>query len=290
MPLTIGNMVKTDCFCYNATAMLKRQKSKPPQSKINFMQVIIRIAGKGLGFIEREGFKEDVLIEAGNLNTALNKDEVEFSILPKRVKGRTTGKVLKIIKLAKRKFVGTLQHENSRLFLIPDDKKVYKDIAIMAGETAEAKDNIKALVEIINWSDPKKNPEGKILKIIGRKGIHDVEMAAIVLEKGFDTEFSPEVESEAETISKSVGTLSLPELLKAAPNSTNVLGRRDFRKTLTFTIDPIDAKDFDDAISFKKLPNGNFEIGVHIADVSCYVREKTELDLEARMRGFSVYL
>lgn len=265
--------------------MKRSQKAKAPQLKTPVLKGLIRIAGKGLGFIEVKGFKEDVLIETENLNTALNKDDVEFSILPKRTKGRTTGKVLKIIKRAKMEFVGTLEHENGRLFLIPDDKKVYKDIAITAGETAEAKNDIKALVEIVNWGNPKKNPEGKILKIIGQKGIHDVEMAAIVFEKGFDTEFPPEVEKEAENIDRAV------RQVEAVPIPDSDIGsRRDFRQTLTFTIDPVDAKDFDDAISFKKLPNGNFEIGVHIADVSHYVREKTELDREARKRGFSVYL
>lgn len=260
--------------------MKKSQKTSEATSKHPILTGIIRIAGKGLGFIEIQGKEEDILIENENLNTALNKDEVEFVILPKKVKGRTVGKVTKIIKRAKMEFVGTLEHENGRLFLIPDDKKVYKDIAIVGDVSSEAQDNIKVLVKINDWTDPNRNPEGKIIKIIGKKGIHDVEMSAIVMSKGFATEFPPEVEEEAESISKNFGTITPNELAK----------RRDFRQTLTFTIDPIDAKDFDDAISFKKLPNGNFEIGVHIADVSHFVREHTELNREALKRGFSVYL
>ena len=260
--------------------MQKRQKAQKGTAAPQIKTGVIRITGKGTGFVEIEGTEEDFLVEAEQLNTALNKDEVEIVLLNKKVKDRTAAKVLRVIKRAKREFVGTLEHESGRLFLIPDDKKVYKDIAITGNITPEAKDNVKVLVEMLEWGDPKKNPEGKIIKIIGKKGIHDVEMAAIVLEKGFDTEFPTEVEHEAEAISKNAGQVSPTELAK----------RRDFRQTLTFTIDPVDAKDFDDAISFKKLPTGNFEIGVHIADVSHYVREHTALNREALKRGFSVYL
>ncbi len=266
--------------------MKRSQKSTPAQDKNRVLKGIIRIAGKGLGFVEVPGEKEDVFIETENLNTALNKDEVEIKIVSagrpaygKKKRGKS-GAVVKILKRARREFVGTLELENGRLFLVPDDKKVYKDIAI-GGSPAESI-GMKALVEITNWTDSTKNPEGKILKIIGKKGLHDVEMAAIVLEKGFDTEFPAEAENEAEAIAKQA---------KVAPISSADFGnRRDFRKTLTFTIDPVDAKDFDDAISFEKLGNGNFEIGVHIADVSHFVREHTALDRVARERGFSVYL
>ncbi len=267
-------MKKSQKFAQNS------EQSQGKNKKTKTLTGVIRIAGKGTGFFEHENFEQDLVIETENLNTALNLDEVEIVPLSKLSLGRKTAKVAKIIKRAKFEFVGTLEHENGRLFLIPDDKKIYKDIAITENQTAGAKDNIKALVKITNWTDPKKNPEGKIIKIIGMKGVHDVEMSAIVLEKGFDTEFPPEVETEAEAISKSVLKISSEELSK----------RRDFRKTLTFTIDPVDAKDFDDAISFKKLANGNFEIGVHIADVSHFVREGSALDREGRKRGFSVYL
>jgi len=255
------------------------RRLNPPPFKKEELRGLIRITGKGSGYVEIEGIEDDVLIEPENLSTALHKDEVEFATLPKKIKDRTAGKVLKVIKRAKKEFVGTLEHENGRLFLIPDDKKVYKDITIVGDVTPEAKNDIKALVEMLEWTDPKKNPEGRILKIIGKKGVHDVEMAAIVLEKGFDTEYPEDVLREAEAVSKQTN-ISPSEIAK----------RRDFRSTLTFTIDPVDAKDFDDAISFKKLPNGNFEIGVHIADVSHYVREHTALNREALKRGFSVYL
>ncbi len=251
----------------------------PPPFKKEELRGVIRITGKGLGFVEIEGKDEDIMVENDSLNTAMNGDEVSVSLSGKKVKGRTTGKITEVITRAKKQFVGTLEFENGKLYLNPDDKKVYKDIIITAGSTPEAKGGFKALVEITNWTEPLKNPEGKILKIIGQKGIHDVEMRAIILEKGFDNEYPDDVMQEAEKISKSNG-ISPEEIAK----------RRDFRNILTFTIDPVDAKDFDDAISFRKLPNSNYEIGVHIADVSHYVREHSALDRNARKRGFSVYL
>jgi len=260
--------------------MKRSQKTKPTQLKTPTLKGVIRIAGKGLGFVEAEGFKEDILIETENLNTALHKDEVAIALLPKRKNQRLSGKVVKIIKRAKHQFVGTLESENGKFFLVPDDKKMYKDILIRPGKNTNGALGMKVLVTISSWKDPKKNPEGELIKIIGPKGDNDAEMMGIALEKGFDASFSEAVEGEAAKISREAGGVSPEELVK----------RKDFRKTLTFTIDPVDAKDFDDAISFKKLANNDLEVGVHIADVSHYVREKTELDREARKRGFSVYL
>ena len=252
---------------------------------------IISITSKGTGYVSVEGCDEDILIEAENLNTALNKDEVEVKVLPSvsrapsrspRATGRgnqPTGIVLKILRRAKTNFVGVLQKDGARWVLAPDDWRFYTKILI-TNPSEKTREGLKALATITRFDDPKKYPEGTLLKIIGEKGLHDVEMQSIVLEKGFATEFPPEVEREAEAVEKRETPIPAAEITK----------RRDFRNTLTFTIDPVDAKDFDDAISFRKLPNGNFEIGVHIADVSHYVREGTALDGEGRARGFSVYL
>lgn len=254
----------------------KSHKPLPNQTK-----GVIRVAAKGMGFVELEGTEEDILIESENLNTALNKDEVEIEIFKKKKSARVTGKVLKVIKRAKSQFSGVVEQDKDHFFLIPDDKKVYKDIYIL-GNKSELEKSIgqKVLIKFDHWNDVKKNPEGHILQIIGKPGENDVEMRSIALEKGFDPIFPEAVEVEAVTASKSLKNISPEEISK----------RRDFRQTLTFTIDPINAKDFDDAISFKVLPNSLFEIGIHIADVSHYVQERTELDREARKRGFSVYL
>lgn len=265
--------------------MKKYQKIKTAKGSGETLRGVVRIAGKGLGFVEAEGFKEDILIETENLNTALHKDEVAVALLPKPKNQRLSGKVVKVVKRAKHRFVGTLESEKGKFFLVPDDKKMYKDILIRPGKNTKDGLGMKALAVIKRWRDPKKNPEGELVKVIGRKGDNDAEMAGIALEKGFDESFPEAVEREAENLARRAGKITAEELAK----------RRDFRNTLTFTIDPVDAKDFDDAISFREIPNHrdqipNYEIGIHIADVSHFVRQKTELDREARKRGFSVYL
>ncbi len=241
----------------------------------------ISLNSKGVGFVSTDLFKEDVEIQTAFLNTALNKDEVEVLIHPtfSRQK-RPMGEVLKVIKRAKDSFVGILEKENGEFFLVPDDKKMYVDILIHKVNAKDAIGGEKVLVKIIKWDDPKKTPEGEIVRILGKKGDHNVEMESIVFEKGFEIEFPREVEKEAEETEANEKRIQESEISK----------RRDFRNTLTFTIDPVDAKDFDDAISLKKLADGKYEIGVHIADVSHFVKEGTAMNIEARKRGFSVYL
>ncbi|MEK7157803.1 MAG: ribonuclease R, partial [Patescibacteria group bacterium] len=239
----------------------------------------ISLNSKGVGFVSVPPLTEDVEIQTAFLNTALNKDEVEIVFHPAVKHRRPAGEVVKVIKRAKESFVGILEKENGEFFLVPDDKKVYVDILIHKERALGAVGGEKVLAKIIKWDNPMKVPEGEVVKILGQKGDHNVEMESIVLEKGFDTEFPPEVEKEAEIIAKN--EKDLREEIKK---------RRDFRDTTTFTIDPVDAKDFDDAISLKKLSDNKYEVGVHIADVSHYVKEGTSMNTEARKRGFSVYL
>jgi ribonuclease R len=220
----------------------------------------------------------DIEIQPEKLKTALNGDEVEFKTLKSKIFDRPQGEVTKIVSRAKEQFVGVIEKEKGIYFLVPDDTRFYKDIVIDA-KGLSLEPNSKAQVKIVSWEEGK-NPVGKIIKLIGKKGDNNAEMESIVLEKGFDTGFPADVESEAEEIKKNEIPIPAEEIAK----------RKDFRKTLTFTIDPVDAKDFDDAISFKRLGADLFEIGVHIADVSHYVREKTALDKEASKRGLSVYL
>ncbi len=248
---------------------------------------------KGMGYIaDPLNADKDILVEEGFLNTALNGDTVEVGdFAPGRdKKGEKikTAKVHKVIARAKENFVGTVDTEQGMYFLIPDDKKLYTDIVIPNEEAK--KHNIekdqKVLVKINYeaWKDAKRNPQSSVVRVLGKKGINDVEMESIVLEKGFESSFPRGVEEEAEEIER-VEKIITPE---------EVAKRRDIRETMTFTIDPFDAKDFDDAISFKELPpvdgKRRYEIGVHIADVSHYVREGSALDKEAVKRGCSVYL
>jgi ribonuclease R len=207
--------------------------------------------------------------------------------------GRQTAEVSKIISRAKTRFTGVLENDpakdgarNNIFFLKPDDTKMYTDILIQKEYLNNAKAGQKVFAEITTWKDPRKAPEGKIIKILGKPGDNNAEMHAIAIEKGFDSELPDKVELEAKKIKQD------------GIKSADYEGRRDMRKTLTFTIDPSDAKDFDDAISFKELPlldkeraGGEvYEIGIHIADVSYYVKPGSALDTEARERGTSVYL
>jgi len=244
----------------------------------------IAVSSRGVGYftMPEKPDDEDIEIEPLYLKTALHGDTVEIKLLPKRENIRQQGEVVRIVKRNKEQFVGTLDGnaQNDFFFLKADDKRMYRDIFIHSSNTLGGKKGDKVFAAITAWKDPMKSPEGKVLKVLGKKGLHNVEMQAIILEKGFEAEFSHEIEEEAERIKKEEPSLREKE----------IANRKDIRNTLTFTIDPADAKDFDDAISFKNLGNGTYEIGVHIADVSHFVTEGSLLDKEARRRGTSVYL
>ncbi|MFA5932043.1 MAG: ribonuclease R [Candidatus Paceibacterota bacterium] len=248
---------------------IKEQKNK--------LQGIISVSSKGTGYVKVLGHEEDIEIDFKHLNTALHGDVVEI-ITHKKERDRITGEVTKIISRAKTRFTGILEEENKLFFLKPDDTKMYTDILIPKENLNNAKNGQKVFVEITSWIDAKKAPIGKVIKVLGHPGDNNTEMYAIAIEKGFDSDLPDKVEIEAKKIKQN------------GIKETDYKGRRDFRNTLTFTIDPSDAKDFDDAISFKEIANGEYEIGIHIADVSYYVKNGTALDEEARERGTSVYL
>ena len=252
------------------------------EGKKSVAKGIIGITSKGTGYVTSAGFDMDIQIEPQFLNTALHGDEVEFFVFPQIEKERLDGEIIRVLWRAKMEFVGTVDKRkgNAISFIVPDDKRMYTDIFISPAESGRVRNNWKVLVRIIKWDDPKKNPEGRIVKLLGKKGDNDAEMESIVLEKGFQMKFPPKVEKEAELL----GRISKPIPRK------DIDGRMDFRRITTFTIDPEDAKDFDDALSFKKVSDDVFEIGVHIADVSHYVKEGGRLDEEARRRGVSIYL
>jgi ribonuclease R len=244
---------------------------------------IISINARGTGYLRSQDKNtEDIEIQNANLNTALNGDTVTVAIIPNRKGERIAGKVLDIEKRAKKVFAGILQKEKDFYYLLPDDKKMYVDILISKDNVVTKKAEIgqKVLVRLNQWIKTEDNPTGEIIQVLGKAGEHNTEMESILYEKGFEIGFPDVVEAEAEHLEKTEKPIPQTEIAK----------RKDFRDTTTFTIDPKDAKDFDDAISIKELGNGNFEIGVHIADVSHYVREKSQLDAEAVKREFSVYL
>ncbi len=246
------------------------------------MKGIISVTAMGAGYVAVDGVDEDIRVEPQFLNTALHGDTVEVSLFPRIDKERISGEVMRIVRRAKIEFVGTVDKRKGSAvaFIVPDDKKMYTDIFIPPAQSRAIHHNCKALVRITAWDDPKKNPEGIIIKVLGQKGDNDVEMESIALEKGFQTGFPLKVEKEAAQCAKKSKHISPKDSAE----------RRDFRGVATFTIDPEDAKDFDDALSFKKISNEAYEIGVHIADVAHYVREGSELDREAQARGVSMYL
>jgi len=260
-------------------------KNRPEQKKqtAKTLSGIISINARGTGYLRsKDKAQEDIEIQNTNLNTALNGDTVTVAIIPSRKGERVAGKVIDVEKRAKKAFAGILGREKDFYYLSPDDKKMYVDILISKDNviTQKAEVGQKVLVKLNQWNKTEDNPTGEIIQVLGKAGEHNTEMESILYEKGFEIDFPEQVEAEAERLEKTEKPIPKAEIAK----------RKDFRDTLTFTIDPKDAKDFDDAISMKALPNGNFEVGVHIADVSHYVREKTFLDAEAVKREFSVYL
>jgi ribonuclease R len=243
-----------------------------------FLTGIVAMTSDGSAFIiPDDEFEKDIYIAPRKVHTALNGDKVKIYVFAKSKGKRKEGEVVEILERAKMEFTGIVKISENFAFFIPDDKKMLRDIFIPLENLNNAKQGEKAIARITDWPEDAKNPIGTITRVLGMRGENNTEMNAILAEYGFPLQFPEEVEEEANAIPEEI---SAEEIAK----------RRDFRKVLTFTIDPVDAKDFDDAISFQVLENGNYEVGVHIADVSHYVVPETPLDKEAFERGTSVYL
>ncbi|MEN8201713.1 MAG: ribonuclease R [Bacteroidota bacterium] len=232
----------------------------------------------GYAFLVSEDSDDDIFIARNNLKTALDGDLVKVFVYPRRKQSaRNEGEVVEILERARDTFVGTVEISRNYAFLLPDSRKMPFDIFIPLDKLNGVEHGQKAIARIIDWPEKVKNPFGEIVDILGYPGENDTEMHSILAEFELPIKFSEEVEAAAEKIPDGIS----PQEIK---------NRRDFRKTPTFTIDPADAKDFDDALSLSPLENGLWEVGIHIADVSHYVKTKTILDSEAYDRGTSVYL
>ncbi|RED49001.1 ribonuclease R family protein [Seonamhaeicola aphaedonensis] len=240
---------------------------------------ILDLSTKGSGYVICDDFDEDVFIASNNINKALSGDEVEFYVYKRRKRGKIEGEITNVIKREKSEYVGVIQinKNSSYAFVIPDSNKMYKDIFVPINKTLKAEDGDKVLVKLEDWPEKADSPYGKVIKVLGKPGEHNTEIHAILSEYGLPYEFPNQVEECANKLDTSI-------------TNQEIAKRRDMRKDLTFTIDPKDAKDFDDALSFTVLENGLYEIGIHIADVSHYVKEGTILDDEAFERATSVYL
>ena len=219
---------------------------------------------------------EDIQIAPNNTNHALHGDTVRVLMFPQRKMHKPEGQVVEIIKRAKTRFVGVIQKQERFAFMVSDSRTMNVDIFIHIDDLGGAENGEKVLVEMTDWPERMNNPVGKVIKRLGKPGDNNVEMQSILAEYDFPLEFPKEAEDEAKKIRK--------------PTKKEMASRRDFRDVLTFTIDPADAKDFDDALSYRQLENGHIEVGVHIADVSHYVKPGSAIDREAYDRGTSVYL
>lgn len=237
----------------------------------------IDLTSNGNAYFICDDFEQDIFIPSVNVNKALQDDIVRVYVYNKRKTQKLEADVVEVIERTKQEFVGTLQMSKNFGFVIPDSGKMYADIFISRGKINGAKDGDKVVAKITDWPDNSKNPFGKITDVLGRPGDHNTEIHSILLEYGLPYEFPKEVEDQAKELPIKI-------------TEEEIGKRRDMRADLTFTIDPRDAKDFDDALSFTVLENGNYEIGIHIADVSHYVQPKTILDDEAYDRATSVYL
>ncbi|PAW94239.1 ribonuclease R [Mucilaginibacter sp. MD40] len=243
-----------------------------------FVEGRVDLTNDGSAFIVTDDeFESDIYIAPRKLRNALNGDWVKVYVYAKSRGKRKEGEIIEILKRHKMEFTGVVRLSEHYAFFLADDRKMMHDIFIPLSELNGAKNGIKAVAEITDWPAGAKNPVGRIKHVLGQQGENDTEMNAILAEYGFPLSFPAEVEREAEEIQDVI-------------SEEEIARRRDFREVLTFTIDPFDAKDFDDALSFKKLDNGNYEVGVHIADVAHYIIPDSALDKEAYERGTSVYL
>jgi len=244
---------------------------------MNYHTGVLDVNQRGQGYVIVEGMDDDVFVNGKNLNKGLKGDVVEVYIFKRKRSGKTEGEITKILERKRTEFVGTIQISDRFAFVECTGYGMYTDIFVPKSQINKAENGDKVLVKMEGWEDNSDSPIGKVLKVLGKPGEHNTEIHSILAQYGLPYEFPLEVEEFANTLDT---TIKPSEIKK----------RRDMRDVLTFTIDPKDAKDFDDALSFQVLENGNFEIGIHIADVSHYVTPGTILDEEAYNRATSVYL
>lgn len=243
------------------------------------MEIKISVTSRGSGYYIDPKTEEFTEIQPEHIHKALHGDIVEIQTLPEYIADKPQAKVINIIKRNRDTFVGYVEKQSpTQARVIPDDRRVYVHFYLSPEDAQKVESNQKIQIKMTNWSS--EDPDATLVQIIGMKGEHEVEMKSILLEKGIIADFKPSIIEEAKALQAKWSPIPSEEISK----------RRDMRDVTTFTIDPITAKDFDDALSIKKLKDDMYEIGVHIADVSHFVTPGSQLDLEAKYRAFSVYL
>ena len=246
------------------------------QGATYYHQGVVDMASNGNAYVVCEDLDQDVFVPNNLLNKALHGDLVEVYVFPRR-REKLEGEITQVIERKRTTFVGVVQMQKNFASVVPTDRRMYTDIFVPKEDCNGAEDGDKVLVRITQWTSRANSPYGVVEKILGKPGEHNTEIHAILAEYGLPSEFPQEVEAYAQQLDTTI-------------KEEEIARRRDMRGVLTFTIDPRDAKDFDDALSFRVLEDGNFEVGVHIADVSHYVQPGTILDDEAYQRATSVYL
>lgn len=263
---------------------MSRKKDKNKQNKHKHVghqslsKGTLDIARSGIGYVVIADGSGDVLVRPGDFNTALHGDLVRVKVVKENLAtGRKEGKITEVVERRQNEFIGTIQLSTNFAFFIPDSEKPMPDLFIPLESLNGAKNKDKVVAKLVKWDKDDRKPVGEVVSVLDAENINDMAMKELLAENGFPLSFSDEVKEESER---------LPDAISAS----EIKNRKDFRDVLTFTIDPVDAKDFDDAISIRPLKKGWYEVGVHIADVSHYIEPDTKLDEEAYKRATSVYL
>lgn len=238
---------------------------------------IVDMKSTGKAYVIPDEGGEDIYIASNNTGKALHGDKVKVAMFPKRKSKKNEGEIVEIVQRAKIDFVGIFSLSHGFAFVVSDRQNMPLDIYVPKGKYKGAHDGQKVIVRLTDWPDNARNPFGEVIKVLGNPGENNVEMQSILAEYEYPLDFPKAVEKEAKSISDKI-------------KSSEIKKRRDLRDVFTVTIDPHDAKDFDDALSLRITKNGNYEVGVHIADVSHYVQPGSAIDIEAQERGTSVYL
>lgn len=243
---------------------------------------VIAVRGRGFGFVSLPDRDEDIFIPPEELERALDGDVVEIAITgtSDRTGERPTGRVVRVLERARSEYIGTVEVREDAYVLRADNRRIHRQFLLPDASPDDV--GMKVAVALGTWERPDHDPTGRIVEVLGRAGEHETEMQAILRSGGFASDFPPAVQHAAQQLHETRAAI----FDEAARDEK----RKDFREVPTCTIDPADAKDFDDALSFRELPDGTYEIGIHIADVSHYVREDDAIDREAQERGTSIYL
>ena len=247
------------------------------KSKSTIVDGIIDINSAGNAYVNCTNIDDDIFIHRKYIPNVVSGDKVKVSVFPSFKKSKKEGEIIEVIEHNTKQFVGIVELAKNHAFILLSNPKIYFDIFLPAKEIKTIKNGQLVVVNVIDWGDKKNNPTAELKEILGYPGEHQAEINSILAEYNLNNKFDKHIEDTAKNISSKI-------------TSDEIKKRRDFRNITTFTIDPYDAKDFDDALSIQQLENGNWEVGIHIADVSHYIHENDSIDKEAQERATSVYL